>query len=221
MKKIMIAGVNAPGNRYGEIKETLKNLGADSFISLDIEDMDKADGLIFPGSFQDMNPALWGEENTCSNDINDQLDEVQLAMMKKAEEEKKPVLGICRGMQLINVYFGGTLIQDLSCSAAHCKENPEKYHRIYTVSHTFMEELFGDETSVNTRHHQGIGIIGKALLEAAFWSNGEERVPEAIVHKELPVTGVQWHPETMYADGKDMIKEDGGRIFKYFLNSLG
>ena len=214
----MIAGVNSPESRYREIQDTLSAFGAESFISLEQEDMDKADGLIFPGSFQDINPALWGEENTCSNDINDRLDQVQLAMMKKAEEEKKPVLGICRGMQLINVYFGGSVIQDLPCGEFHRKSNPEKYHQVSSVKGTFMEELFGESTSVNTRHHQSVNCIGRGLEETAFWYGDNAKVTEAVKHRTLPVLGVQWHPETMCMEENEQRKNNGKKIFRYFLD---
>lgn len=217
MKKIIIAGYNSPGNRYHEIVDTLKEMNAESFISLDINDMDKADAMIIPGSFQDINPVNWGEENYCSNDINDSLDEIQFKMMEKAEKESKPVMGICRGMQLINVYFGGNLIQDLSCGIFHKKANPEKYHQINTVEHTFMEELYGKKTMVNTRHHQGLGILGKKLTACASWQD-EGEVIEAVIHESLPILGVQWHPETMAVAGNEKQREDGKKVFRYFLN---
>ena len=116
MKRIMIAGWITPDEKYETYMEALKKLGAKPFLSLDEKDLARADGLILPGSSQDMNPKLWGEKDICSNDINDSLDSIQWRLMEMAAERKTPVLGICRGMQFINVFFGGTLIQELETS---------------------------------------------------------------------------------------------------------
>ena len=92
MKKIMIAGFVEPDEKYENYVDAMEKLGAEPFISLDVNDFDKADALILPGSRQDMNPKLWGAEDECSNDINDELDAIQWALMEKAVEAKKPVL---------------------------------------------------------------------------------------------------------------------------------
>ena len=75
--------------------------------------MKDADSVVLPGSLHDMNPVLWGEENQHANDVSNELDQIQWDIMKLAIPKKKPILGICRGIQFINVYFGGTLVQDL------------------------------------------------------------------------------------------------------------
>ena len=107
MKRIMIAGWLTPDEKYENYVEAMTRLGAEGFVSLKEEDLKEADGLILPGSFQDMNPKLWGAEDLhCSNDINDELDSIQWKLLKQAAADKKPVLGICRGMQFINVFFG-------------------------------------------------------------------------------------------------------------------
>ena len=83
LKKIMIAGFLEPDERYENYAMAMEKLGAEPFVSLDIADYDKADGLILPGSRQDMNPKLWGAEDECSNDINDDLDAVQWALIQE------------------------------------------------------------------------------------------------------------------------------------------
>ena len=220
MKKIMIAGFVEPDEKYENYVKAMEMLGAEPFISLEVEDFDKADALILPGSRQDMNPKLWGAEDECSNDINDELDRIQWELMEKAVESKKPVLGICRGMQFIDVFFGGTLIQDLPC-AEHRKaaELPgeENYHNVAVVEGTALYELYGEETVANTRHHQGIGLVGEGLKVSAMWTEGFPLVMEAVEHKHLPIIGVQWHPERMFLNGNEDQKEAGEKLLKYWL----
>ena len=218
MKRIMIAGWLTPDENYENYVEVLAKLGAEGFVSLSEEDLKKADGLILPGSFQDMNPKLWGAEDLhCSNDVNDELDRIQWNLLEQAVEDKKPVLGICRGMQFINVFFGGTLIQDLPDAAAHEPGEPERYHFLLVLEETRLYTLYGIMTEVNTRHHQGVDLIGDNLQISAIWLNGEHPVVEAVEHKDLPIIGVQWHPERLALYGNERQKEDGRNLLTYWL----
>lgn len=219
MKRVMIAAWITEDDKYENYPNAMKKLGAEGFISLNIDDLDDADALILPGSNQDMNPKLWGQENVCCNDINDELDEIQWKLLKKAAAQGKPVLGICRGMQFINVYFGGTLIQDLPSSDQHAGTTPETYHDIFTVQGTFMGDLYPIFTKVNTRHHQGVGSVGEMLLPTAVWTDeDDDMVLEAIQHRELPIYGVQWHPERMSLDENAEVQELGDRLLKWWLS---
>lgn len=220
MKKVMIAGLVTPDEKYENYVEAMEKLGAKPFVSLNTADFDTADALILPGSFQDMNPKLWGAEDECSNDINDELDRIQWELMEKAVAAKKPVLGICRGMQFIDVFFGGTLIQDLPCAESHKPaELPgeENYHSLAVVEGTVLYEIYGEETETNTRHHQGIGLVGEGLRVSAMWVDGFPVVMEAVEHKELPIIGVQWHPERMFVNGNGKQKEAGKKLLEYWL----
>ena len=219
MKRIMIAGWLTPDEKYENYVEAMAKLGAEGFVSLDEEDLKHADGLILPGSFQDMNPKLWGAEDLhCSNDVNDELDSIQWKLLQQAAADQKPVLGICRGMQFINVFFGGTLIQDLPCASFHAPGEPERYHDVSIPEGTRLYALYGGRTEVNTRHHQGAGVIGDELKVSAIWSEDEGIVMEAVEHKCLPVIGVQWHPERMMLYGNEQQKKDGEKLLAYWLN---
>lgn len=218
MKNVMIAAWITDDDKYEDYPEALKRNGAQSFISLNLKDYVKADALILPGSFQDMNPKLWGEENTHCHDVNDELDRIQWQLLEMAAKDKKPVLGVCRGMQFINVFFGGTLIQHLSSAKHHGKQIPERYHIVSTVRGTAMGNLYPGQTTVNTRHHQGVGIIGKGLKASALWTLGDDTVVEAIEHQELPIIGLQWHPEKMCLAEDPVIQKSGDDLLKWWLD---
>lgn len=219
MKRIMIAGWVTPDEKYENYVNALAKFGAEGFVSLHEEDLQKANGLILPGSFQDMNPKLWGAEDLhCSNDINDELDQIQWNLLAQAVADRKPVLGICRGMQFINVFFGGTLIQDLPDAAAHKPGVPERYHDVSILDKTRLYEIYGTTTEVNTRHHQGVGIIGTELKGSAMWLEENGLVMEAVEHKQLPIIGVQWHPERMVLYGNKQQSKDGETLLAYWLS---
>lgn len=217
MKKLMIAGLVTTDDDYKDYCKAFEQLGKEPFISLAVKDLSEADALILPGSGQDMNPKLWGEEDQCSNDINDELDGLQWALMDQALGEGKPILGICRGMQFINVYFGGTLIQDLPCGNLHKMTTPENYHDVLHLPGTFMSELYGEISEVNSRHHQGVGRIGEPLHVVSLWNDGEDSVVEAIACEASAVLGLQWHPEKMFLYGNEAQRDDAAKLFRWFL----
>ena len=206
-----------------------KELGVDDvFPSLDPKKLDEADGMILPGSLHDINPARWGEENTHCNHIKDELDDAQTAMMDRAIELGIPVIGMCRGIQFINVYFGGSLIQHLNAYLAHRHYSPDRYHRVIFEEGSFLKELYGkDELMVNSRHHQAVGRIGKGLKRIARWEpcewehpqeDWEAETTEALQHETLPIIGLQWHPERSWCMDYDQKKAEGEKMLRYFMN---
>ena len=159
------------------------------------------DGLVLQGG-ADIDPAVYGREPAPGlGPIDSVRDEFELRLLRAFVACGKPVLGVCRGMQLINVAYGGTLHQDLLASRVTGSRHylPELYdahtHRLRYPAHGWMDQLFPDasERGVSSIHHQGIDVLGEGLVAEA-WS--EDGIIECI---RLPdagfVVGVQWHPE--------------------------
>lgn len=227
--KIVIADNPKNPNEVINYIYAFKELGVeDIYPSLDPKELETADGMILPGSVCDINPALWGEENTHCRMVNDELDKAQIAMMDKAIELGIPVIGMCRGIQFINVYFGGTLIQHLNSAEAHRPYSPDRYHRVFTEPGSFLDELYGPSLMVNSRHHQAVGRIGKGLKRLAKWQPNPEKdeiredweseTTECLRHETYPIIGLQWHPERSWCLAYDQEKKDGEKMLLYFMN---
>lgn len=171
------------------------------------------DGLVLCGG-NDIDPAFYGESVNGAVEIHRERDEAEFALVRAYVEAGKPIFGICRGFQLLNVYFGGTLYQDLS--DAHIHTNRKDYqhvHPVTAVAGGVCHRLYGAEFSINTYHHQGVKALGKELrVDACF---GE--LVEAFTHQRLPVLAVQWHPERMCGAYRMENAADGLPLFRYFL----
>ena len=118
---IRIALPVQPGANIANYLRALKHLGAEGAVIHDIGDAAGYDGLLLPGGW-DADPALYGQENRGSMGIDPALDALQLKALALFTKAEKPVLGICRGIQMIDVFFGGTLIQHLPTSHLHSRD---------------------------------------------------------------------------------------------------
>ncbi len=159
------------------------------------------DALILSGG-HDVSPYLYNEENHPKlGETLELRDRVEYLLIKKAIEFKKPILGICRGLQLLNVYFGGTLHQDLSLSSASLRHSSPmeptflEHHVEIKKDSTLFEWLKESKIKVNSFHHQIIKDLAKEFTISALASDG---VIEAFESKELNIYAVQWHPEMLY-----------------------
>jgi putative glutamine amidotransferase len=167
-----------------------------------IEDyVDALDGLLLQGG-ADIDPACYGEARTHARGRIDAVrDRFEIDLLRAFSAAGKPVFGICRGMQLINVAFGGTLYQDLHLDAvtsdAHhvIDRYDEHMHRVRIDPGSWMAGVYGgvSEGIVNSIHHQGIKQLGTGLVAEAHADDG---VVEALRWQgDGFVVGVQWHPE--------------------------
>ena len=176
---------------------------------------EKYDGLLLPGGC-DVNPARYGKERIPEETTDDRLDEIQFDALARFLEAGKPVLGICRGHQLLNVAFGGTLIQHLPGAEKHqgLATGEDNVHRIIVEENTFLRKIYGPSCMANSTHHQGVETPGKGLIAAA---RSEDGVIEAMEHESLPVWSVQFHPERMCFRHRRDDTMDGSGIFRFFL----
>ncbi len=173
------------------------------------------DGLVLVGG-DDMDPALFGQKNTHSRGIDRARDDAELALLDAFCGARKPVLAICRGHQVVNVWLGGGLIQDLGPKLVpfHQKEEGDQVHLVRTAEGSLLRRLYGPVFPVNSSHHQGLGQLGRGLAASA-WS--EAGVIEAVEHASLPLISVQFHPERMTGNLARSDTVDGGAIFRAFL----
>ena len=173
----------------------------------------KFNGLIISGGV-DIDPSTYKKQNISSVICDKKRDEMELFILEKALEKELPVLGICRGMQLINVFFGGTLhldINELDLNHPHPK-TPLPLKDIYIKPHSKLHNiLMSEHIKANALHHQAIDRIGLRLKVAATDKN---EIIQAIEHESLDILGLQWHPEFMpYAKSSQ-------KIFGYFAKKL-
>lgn len=169
-------------------------------------------GLLVPGG-GDMDPALYGQADAGSISPDPALDRRELALIRQFAEAGLPILGICRGAQLLNAAFGGTLIQDLP---GHSKENgTDRLHPIRAASGSRLARLYGERFTVNSAHHQAAGRIGRGFGVTARAADG---VVEAMEHRTLPILAVQFHPERLTGALRREGAVDGAKIFDLFLS---
>jgi putative glutamine amidotransferase len=174
-----------------------------SHVNQNVELVDSVDGLVLTGG-GDVDPMYFGIEDSLgkSRDVNRTRDEFEFLTIERALDRNVPLLGICRGMQVVNVYLGGSLILDLP-SAGYGDHAPEnKYQIVHPVqvdAQSLLREIVGmDVLDVNSSHHQALDHLGNGLMAGAVSPDGVLEAAEWILKDRMPfLLLVQWHPERM------------------------
>lgn len=176
-------------------------------------------GLLLMGG-TDVNPKLYGAEPHPETDQpDDERDEVELGLIGEALERDVPILAICRGLQILNVQHGGTLIQHLAATPRHHPDAEDKSapaHRVRFETGSLLQKVAGAEAwDVNSRHHQAADMIGAGLRVS-----GRDELDGVVEGLERPdrrfVLAVQWHPEDQVIAHPIQL-----RLFKRFAEALG
>lgn len=206
---------NHPAYAPHDVKEAFIKLGAIPLIIAFPDDVSKVDqlaqdyvqlidGLMLPGG-PDVDPTFYGEEPHPKIGMTlYQKDRFEIALIKAALAADKPIFGICRGIQIMNVAMGGTLHQDLESQYPELKiQHPQATlgqfatHHIELTAGSKLAKLYGQSTiKVNSRHHQAVKAVGKGLKVTAVAPDG---VIEGMESTDTDLfLGVQWHPENMW-----------------------
>ena len=195
----MIPTIFIPGRR-----EALRNYTAAIYSAggMPICSMDSADsalcgGLLLPGG----------------GDIGESLDEWEQKLIQSFVQSGRPVLGICRGMQALNVFFGGDLYNPIP---GHQQPQGDLIHGTLAVGQ--LARLLGRRPAVTSNHHQALRRLGQGLQAEQVTPDG---VIEAVAHGALPVWGVQWHPERQSYGRIRRDAVDAAPIFAFFLSRVG
>ena len=160
--------------------------------------LELCDGFLVTGGI-DVDPKWFNEEMNGTGETNAELDEIDKQVVDYAVKNKKPMLGICRGHQTINVFMGGTLIQDIG------KHHRNTRHQVFTTKNELID--FDEIIETNSYHHQVCKELAPGLVEIGKSYDGFN---EAYISYEYPIIGVQWHPE------KTMDETPSIKIFNYF-----
>lgn len=164
--------------------------------------VDRLDGILLPGSASDVDPLLYGREPHAKlGSVHPLRDRTDLLVLKTAEERRMPLLAICFGMQVWNVFRGGTLIQDIGSEVPAALKHEQgaprdrPSHRLTLRPESVLERLAGGESAlVNSHHHQALDVIGKDLRATAWSTDGIVEAVEDTYEGRWAI-GVQWHPE--------------------------
>ncbi len=209
MKKLVIG--LAAGRKYENYLKWIQKESEVNVVKLSHEDnnlgrLNECDGVILTGG-EDVHPRLYGKPEYGNeyhlDDFDIARDEFEMQVIDYSQRNKVPLLGICRGLQIVNVFFGGTLIPDIPSfgKPEHTKyeEGKDRVHPIAVTKGSFLESITGVRQGVvNSAHHQSMDIAGHGLVVNAMSSEG---IVEGLELKEKEGSPylllVQWHPERM------------------------
>lgn len=168
-------------------------------------------GLLISGGI-DINPARYGQaRHETVTEVDDARDDLESRMLAAALEAQLPVLAICRGMQLLNVHQGGTLVQHFDGHRVVSDDPSLPVHGVDVQAGSHLAEIYGGPVQVNSRHHQCVERLGEGLVVTS--RSLDDGVIEGV---EMPgegfVVGVQWHPEDQFAAQRCLFEAFAARL---------
>ena len=208
MKKIIIGITDC--SKYNNYEQWIRNEPDVEVIRLsyhvnNVSDLQKCHGILLTGG-QDVHPRWYNKPDNIAlceqGNIDEKRDEFEWKVLEYSQRDKLPVLGICRGLQIANIFFGGTLIPDIPATGKpdHSKLNGiDRYHNVSVKENSLLFQMVGAKNGeVNSAHHQSADIIGKELIVNSISDDGiiEGLEREQTQHDPFLVL-VQWHPERM------------------------
>ena len=176
------------------------------------------DGLLLCGG-EDIDPDRYGQKNCGSLGIDPDRDAAEFVLAEAYAAAGKPIFGICRGHQVLNVVLGGSLLQDLGpeWNLFHRRTpgtDVDRIHPLRTEENSLLRRLYGPVFSSNRSHHQAVDRLGDGLRLTA-WS--EVGIAESLEHETLPLFSVQFHPERMSYAMRRPDAADGALLFEWFI----
>ncbi len=177
---------------------------------------EQIDALLLTGG-EDVFPYNYGEEpHPKLGEIFPERDHYDFILIREAKKKRIPILGICRGLQIINTYEGGTLYQDMSLIEGDVLKHwqsagmSKKTLKVKIEKDSILSEIYPDEIMVNTFHHQSINRLAEGYKVIA---KSSDSVVEAIQKEDYPfLVGVQWHPEML-----NKVCDEAKKLFKFFV----
>ncbi len=215
--KILISGFQGPCTNYIQAIESAGGLPEAKYCPTYSAEYD---GLLFTGG-ADLDPSFYHSDDKEIHSIDRDRDLAEFELLNTFLSLRKPVLGICRGHQLINVGLGGTLIphigEELCQIHRITPDHQDRVHVVCSQKGSWYESTYGSRFSVNSAHHQAISQLADGLIPV-LWS--ESGLIEAVEHESLPVFAVQFHPERMTGAKLRPDTVDGALIFQRFLHLI-
>lgn len=178
-----------------------------SYSRNNFDDLKNCDGVVLSGGV-DSHPRFYKstriEYPNAPGEFNEVRDEFELQVFQYTQEKKIPVLAVCRGMQLVNIFYGGGITQDLeeAGNLDHRRHKKDGIHKIRILKETLLYNITGSETGeVNSAHHQGLSVLAEGLLANAYSPDSVIEGIEWRIKTGKPFfLGVQWHPERLALD---------------------
>ncbi|MBR6677584.1 MAG: gamma-glutamyl-gamma-aminobutyrate hydrolase family protein [Oscillospiraceae bacterium] len=198
---------------YANYAAALRSCGATPVFSKDIDCSDTCGALLLPGG-GDIHPKYYDAAVEDCRGLDEERDAAEWELMTRFTRSGRPILGVCRGMQVLNVFFGGTLRQHVEGHGG-LADGSDSIHETRAADGSLFSCWWGDDFFVNSNHHQAVGTLAPCLRPLQKSKDG---VVEAFSHGALPVLGVEWHPERQMSEGRDPRLVDGTLIYRYFLS---